>query len=277
MLWSSGELGNAVLAIDPATDKVQKIDVGDTAHWVAVSHATGKVFVSVKSGLPRRGRHRAPRRDRPHQAAACGRGARDLARRRHALCLRAGRGRVLRRSTRARHALTRTVPIDGADAARRSRCGACGCRPTTNMSWCRPTRTHHAAIYEADGLKQIASIPTKKSPMGFGFAPDGKHAYVCCHDDAEVFEFELATGRVTRTFPTAAGCEFIVAYRSSLASREGAMPCFQGGRTLQRRRHEHVRLQAPARRGQPVAARPRDRAPPHLRHHLPSGRGQDHA
>ena len=31
--------------------------------------------------------------------------------------------------------------------------------------------------------------------MGFGFAPGGKHAYVCCHDDAEVLEFELATGR----------------------------------------------------------------------------------
>ena len=48
MLWSSGELGNAVLVIDPATDRVQKVDVGATAHWVAISHATGKVFVSVK-------------------------------------------------------------------------------------------------------------------------------------------------------------------------------------------------------------------------------------
>jgi DNA-binding beta-propeller fold protein YncE len=48
MVWSSGELGNAVLVIDPAADKVHKIDVGATAHWVAVSHATGKVFVSVK-------------------------------------------------------------------------------------------------------------------------------------------------------------------------------------------------------------------------------------
>src|SRR5262245_39386616 len=47
-LWSSGELGNAVLAIDPTTDKVTPIEVGSTAHWVAVSHATGKVFVSVK-------------------------------------------------------------------------------------------------------------------------------------------------------------------------------------------------------------------------------------
>src|SRR4029079_6338117 len=30
MLWSSGELGNAVLAIDPATDRIEKIDVGST-------------------------------------------------------------------------------------------------------------------------------------------------------------------------------------------------------------------------------------------------------
>jgi hypothetical protein len=61
-------------------------------------------------------------------------------------------------------------------------------------------------------LRQIASFPTAKSPMGFGFAPDGKHAYICCHDDAVVYEFELASGRVTRKFETAAGCEFIVAY-----------------------------------------------------------------
>ena len=51
MLWSSGELGNAVLVIDPATDRVQKVDVGATAHWVAISHATGKVFVSVKQDV----------------------------------------------------------------------------------------------------------------------------------------------------------------------------------------------------------------------------------
>ena len=41
-LWCSGELGNAVLVVDPATDKVQRVDVGGTAHWIAISHATGK-------------------------------------------------------------------------------------------------------------------------------------------------------------------------------------------------------------------------------------------
>ena len=71
---------------------------------------------------------------------------------------------------------------------------------------------NHAAVYEADSLEQVASFPTGKSPMGFGFAADAEHAFLCCHDDAVVLEFELATGRVTRTFSTAAGCEFIVAY-----------------------------------------------------------------
>ena len=71
---------------------------------------------------------------------------------------------------------------------------------------------NHAAIFDAASMSQIASIATRKAPMGFGFAQDGRHAYLCCHDDAVVFEFELASGRVTRRFETAAGCEFIVSY-----------------------------------------------------------------
>ena len=43
-------------------------------------------------------------------------------------------------------------------------------------------------------------------------AADGRYAFVCCHDDAIVMEFELSTGRATRSFPTAAGCEFIISY-----------------------------------------------------------------
>jgi DNA-binding beta-propeller fold protein YncE len=103
------------------------------------------------------------------------------------------------------------VPIDGADASKRQM-RRVRVSPDNKYVVVSSNQDHHAAVYQADGLKQIASFPTKKSPMGFGFAPDGRHAYLCCHDDAEVFEFELASGRVSRTFPTAAGCEFIVAY-----------------------------------------------------------------
>jgi len=89
--------------------------------------------------------------------------------------------------------------------------------PWTPSTW-RERRAEQQPPWPDDvaverALKQIASFPTRKSPMGFGFAPGGTHAYLCCHDDAEVFEFELASGHVTRTFATAAGCEFVVAYQ----------------------------------------------------------------
>ena len=69
-----------------------------------------------------------------------------------------------------------------------------------------------AAIYKADTLEQVGGFNTPHAPMGFGFAADNMHAYLCCHDAAIVMEFELRGGRVTRQFPTAAGCEFIIAY-----------------------------------------------------------------
>jgi len=208
-LWSSGELGNAVLAIDPATDTVQRIDVGATAHWVAISHATGKVFVSVKRDdvvVVDTEKHTVlDRIALPHvvEGLAISPGGDTL----YVCAQDAAEFYVIDARS---HALRRTVAIDGAD----------GARPQMRRVRVSPDSRHvvvssnqdaHAAIYDA-GLNQIASIATKKSPMGFGFAPDGRHGYLCCHDDAVVFEFELASGRVTRTFPTAAGCEFIVAY-----------------------------------------------------------------
>ncbi len=69
-----------------------------------------------------------------------------------------------------------------------------------------------AAVYEADTLKQIGGFATPKAPMGFGFAADGRHAFLCCHDAAVTLEFELAGGRITRQFETAAGCEFVISY-----------------------------------------------------------------
>jgi DNA-binding beta-propeller fold protein YncE len=210
VLWCSGELGNAVLVVDPATDKVQRIDVGNTAHWVAISHATGKAFVSVKSefivvvDVARRAV--VDRIKVPHVTEGL------------AISPDGGRLYVCAQTAaefyvidaRA-HAVLQTVAIDEVNAVnpqmRRVRVS-----PDNRYIVVSSNKGNHAAIYAADGLKPIASFPTKKSPMGFGFAPDGEHAYLCCHDDAIVFEFELKSGRVTRTFPTAAGCEFVVAY-----------------------------------------------------------------
>jgi len=209
-LWSSGELGNAVLAIEPASGKVDKIDVGSTAHWVAISHATGKVFVSVKQDwlavvdIARRAM--TGRIPLPHvvEGIAISPDGATL----FACAQDAAEFYVI---DAVSHAILRTVPIDGADASKKQM-RRVRVSPDNRYVVVSSNQDHHAAVYEADGLRQIASMPIKKGPMGFGFAPDAKHAYVCCHDDAEVFEFELATGRVTRAFATAAGCEFIVGY-----------------------------------------------------------------
>jgi YVTN family beta-propeller protein len=210
-LWCSGELGNAVLVIDPATDKVQRVDVGNTAHWVAISHATGKAFVSVKSEfivvVDVARREVIDRIKVPHVTEGL------------AVSPDGGKLYVCAQTSAefyvidARsHAVLRTVPIDEVNATspqmRRVRVA-----PDNRYVVVSSNKGDHAAIYATDGVKWIASFPTKKSPMGFGFAPDGKRAYLCCHDDAVVFEFELPSGYVTRTFPTAAGCEFIVAYQ----------------------------------------------------------------
>jgi DNA-binding beta-propeller fold protein YncE len=209
-LWASAELGNAVLAIDPATDRVQKIDVGVTSHWVAVSHATGKVFVSGKADqvvvidVARRtvtGRIKVPH---VIEGLAVSPDGYTL----YCCAQTAAEFYVIDAQT---DTLRGTVAIEGANAAkpqmRRVRVS-----PDNKYLVVSSNQDHHVAIYQADGRNQIASFQTGKSPMGFGFAAGGKHAFICCHDDAVVSEFELATGRVTRNFSTAAGCEFIVAY-----------------------------------------------------------------
>ena len=210
MLWSSGELGNAVLLIDPATDRVLKVDVGATAHWIAISHATSKVFVSVKQDVVvvvDIARHVAIDRIRvPHaiEGLAISPDGGTL----YCCAQTAAEFYVIDAVT---HALRHTVPIVGANASkmqmRRVRVS-----PDNKYLLVSSNQDHHAVIYLVENLGKIASFPTKRSPMGFGFAADGKHAYICCHDDAVVSEFELASGLITRNFTTAAGCEFIVAY-----------------------------------------------------------------
>ncbi|MFL5040305.1 MAG: hypothetical protein ACJ8D0_10915 [Xanthobacteraceae bacterium] len=209
-VWSSGELGNSVLAIDPDADRVEAIDVGATAHWVAVSHKLDKVFASCKRDhvvvIDRAGRTPVDRIAVPSvtEGLAISPGGETL----YVCSQQRAEFYVIDART---HALRRTVPIAGSDAGvsqmRRVRVS-----PDHRYVVVSCNKDAHAAIYEGEGLKQIAAFATKQSPMGFGFAADGKHAYLCCHDDAVVFEFELATGHVVRTFPTAAGCEFILGY-----------------------------------------------------------------
>ena len=209
-LWCSGELGDAVLVVDPANDSVQRIDVGGTAHWLVISQALGKAFVSVKG-------HHVVVVDLESRAVADRISVPEVT---EGIAISPSGERVyVCAQTKPEfyvidarsHKLLQTVAVPEPKAInpqmRRVRVS-----PDDQFVLISSNQGNQAAIYVTDGLKLISSFPTKKSPMGFGFAPDGKHAYLCCHDEGEVFEFELASGKVSRTFPTAAGCEFVVAY-----------------------------------------------------------------
>jgi DNA-binding beta-propeller fold protein YncE len=209
-LWSSGELANAVFVVDAASDKVQRVDVGNTAHWLAISHQTGKVFVSVKTDfiivvdVARRAVIDQIKVPQLTEGLAISPDGDTL----YVCAQTAAELYVIDAHT---HALRQTAAIERSNAAkpqmRRVRVS-----PDNRYVLVSLHQDSRAAIYAVDGLKPIASFATGKGPMGFGFAPDGYRAYLCCHDDAIVTEFELATGKTTRTFSTDAGCEFIVAY-----------------------------------------------------------------
>jgi DNA-binding beta-propeller fold protein YncE len=209
-VWSSAELANALFVIDPASAAVQRIHVGHTAHWLAISHQTGKAFVSVKTdfivivNVARRavvGRIKLPELTEGLAISPDG----D---RLYVCAQTAAEFYVIDAHS---HAVLQTVAIEGSNAAkpqmRRVRVS-----PDNRYVVVSLHQDSRAAIYAVDGLKPIASFATGKGPMGFGFAPDGQRAYLCCHDDPAVVEFELASGKATRTFATDAGCEFIVAY-----------------------------------------------------------------
>jgi hypothetical protein len=209
-LWCTGELGKSVFALDPATGKAERIEVG-TAHWLVISHKFDKVFVSVKRDelvvIDRVRRAVTDRIKLPQvvEGIAIAPDGETL----YACAQMAAEFYAIDAKS---HVLRRTIAIDGASGAlrqmRRVRVA-----PDNTYVVVSSHVDAHAAIYDAENLKLLATFLTRKAPMGFGFAADGKHAYLCCHDDALVCEFELASGRVTRSFATAAGCEFVVAYR----------------------------------------------------------------
>ena len=210
-LWSTAELGNAVLAIDPFTDKVERIAVGGSPRWIAICHATGKLFASFKTKeavavLDLNGRRVIGTIAIPHGAEGIA-----VAPDGETLFVCAHRKGVVHVFDTRTHALRETLAIEGApgeaNQLRRVRVS-----PDGRYVCVSSHVDSFAAVYAADIHKQIAGFVTPKAPMGFGFAGDGRHAYLCCHDAAITLEFELASGRVTRQFPTAAGCEFIIAY-----------------------------------------------------------------
>jgi DNA-binding beta-propeller fold protein YncE len=210
-LWCTAELGEAVLAIDPAQGTVTRIPIGGAPHWIAISHASDKLFASFKTRetvavLDTQTRKVIDQLAILHGAegVAVTPDGRTLF-----VCAHA-KGAVHVFDTHT-HAHRATLAIEGAPGeARQLR--RVRVSPDGRFVCVSSHVDSFAAVYEAAMLQQIAGFATPKAPMGFGFAADGAHAYLCCHDAAGMLEFELATGRITRQAETAAGCEFVLSY-----------------------------------------------------------------
>ncbi len=210
-LWATAELANAVLAIAPGNDEVTRIDIGGSPHWIAISHSTGKLFASFKTReavavLDLESRKVIDLITIPEGAEGIAVSPDGCA-----LFVCAHRkGLVYAFDTRT-HALHRTLVIDGAPGTanqlRRVRVS-----PDGRYVCVSSHVDNYAAVYDAFSFEQLTGFPTPKAPMGFGFAGDGAHGFLCCHDAATVLEFELTSGRIRRQFQTAAGAEFIISY-----------------------------------------------------------------
>jgi DNA-binding beta-propeller fold protein YncE len=211
ILWSTAELGQAVLAIDPESGKVERIGVGGAPHWIAVSHTNRKLFASFKTqktlAVLDTDTHRlAGTIAMPHGAEGIA-----VSPDGETLFVSAHHKGVVHVFDTFKHGHIRTLSIDGAPGeARQLR--RVRVSPDGKYVCASSHVDNFAAVYEAATLKQIAGFATLKAPMGFGFAADRAHAYLCCHDAAVMLEFELATGRITRQIDTAAGCEFVLSY-----------------------------------------------------------------
>jgi DNA-binding beta-propeller fold protein YncE len=210
-IWSTGELGECLLAIEPGTGKVERIALGGKPHWVAISHAAGKVFASFKANefaavLDRCTRIPIDRIRVPGLAEGLA-----VTPDGETVFLAAHLTAEFYVIDARSHTIRKTVTIEGVEGRERQ-LKRVRVSPDGKYLVISSLLDNHVGIFEVEGLRQIGSIATPKAPMGFGFAADGVHAYVCCHDAGVVLEFQLAAGRLTRRFQTAPGCEFIISY-----------------------------------------------------------------
>jgi DNA-binding beta-propeller fold protein YncE len=210
-LWCTAELANAVLAIDPQTGEPERIAIGGSPHWIAVSQATAKLFASFKTReavavIDTASRKLLDTIAIPHGAEGIATSPDG-----QTLFVCAHWKGVVHVFDARTHTPRKTISIEGApgeaNQLRRVRVS-----PDGRYVCVSSHVDNFAAVYDCTTLKQLGGFSTPKAPMGFGFAADGKHAFLCCHDAAVTLEFDLASAKITRQFPTAAGCEFIVSY-----------------------------------------------------------------
>src|ERR1700688_2266206 len=162
MLWLTAELGNAVLAIDPETDKIACIDLGGSPHWIGGSHTTGKLFASFKTkeavAVVDTASHKMIGKiPIPHGAEGIA-----VTPDGETLFVCAHWKGVVHVFDARTHEHSRTIDIDGApgeaNQLRRVRVS-----PDGHYVCASSHVDNFAAVYEADTLKQVAGFDTPKA------------------------------------------------------------------------------------------------------------------
>ena len=212
LLWVTAELNNAILGIDVVRRKVvAAIDTGGAAHWLTVSPDGRRAYVSHKQTpclaiVDLLNRRVAGQVDIPNrcEGVALSRDGERLYVASHA----AAELNVI--DTRSER-LIRSIRIEGGGEDR-TQLRRVRISPDERWLLFSSHLDGKVAIFSLPDLEQNALIQVGKAPMGFGFPAAADRALVCNHDDGVVSLLDLAAGKVTASFATGNGCEFVEYY-----------------------------------------------------------------
>ncbi len=212
LLWVTAELNHAILGIDVTQRKVvAAIDIGGAAHWLTLSPDGERAYASHKQ-TPCLGII-----DLVNQRVS---GQVDIPNRCEGVALSKDGSRLYVASHAAAEInvidtrsdkLIKSLRVEGSNEDRTQLRRV---RISPDERWL--LFSSHAdgvvAIFSLPDLEQTALIKVGKAPMGFGFPAVADRALVCNHDDGVVQALDLAGGRITGSFVTGNGCEFVTFY-----------------------------------------------------------------
>jgi DNA-binding beta-propeller fold protein YncE len=209
LLWVTAELNNAILGIDVTQRKVvAAIDIGGAAHWLTLSPDGKRAYVSHKQ-TPCLGiidlvnRRITGQVDIPNRCEGVAL-SQDGTRLYVASHIAPEINVIDTRSDR----LIKSLRVEGGSEDR-TQLRRVRISPDGRWLLFSSHADGNVAIFRLPDLEQTALIKVGKAPMGFGFPAAADRALVCNHDDGVVSALDLAGGRITGSFATGNGCEYV--------------------------------------------------------------------
>jgi DNA-binding beta-propeller fold protein YncE len=209
LLYVTAELDRKVLVVDPAAGRVvDTIDHEGSGHWLAVLPDGSKAYVANKDDKPfvtvldlaaRRQIGRVPMPNGTQGIAASPDGTRVIA-------MDFAKPEIAVVDTATDAVIERIALADATEPAYKAYYSPSG-------DWLLTMAGSTIGIFDAANLRAPQrTVKVGASPMGIGFAADGRTALVANHGDGTVSAIDLAAGAVTRTFKAGTGIETLTYY-----------------------------------------------------------------